>query len=121
MANNTVTPEQPCDPDSGKCRCLPNWEGERCYVDVDECQRGLHDCDVTRAICHNVPGGFQCTDRQAVVLDKNDGMWSDCGFRWFFTQLDIYHHKIMSHISRKRVFGDFGPGKTQTGLLSYRS
>ena len=27
----------------------------------------------------------------------------------------------MSHITRKRVFGDFQPGKIQTSLLSYRN
>ena len=27
----------------------------------------------------------------------------------------------MSHITRKRVFGDFRPGKIQTNLLDYRS
>ena len=30
----------------------------------------------------------------------------------------LYH---MSHITWKRVFGDFQPGKIQTSVLSYRS
>ena len=72
-ANNTITPEQPCDPDSGKCRCLPNWEGERCNDDVDECQQELHNCDVTKEICRNLPGGFECDVIQAVVLKQTNG------------------------------------------------
>ena len=36
----------------------------------------------------------------------------DCGTPW------TLH---LSHIVRKRVFGDFRPGKIQTSLLSYRN
>ena len=75
-ANNTITPEQPCDPDSGKCRCLPNWEGERCNDDVDECQQELHNCDVTKEICRNLPGGFECEVIQAVVLKQTNGTFA---------------------------------------------
>ena len=36
---------------------------------------------------------------------------------------DRFSHDMaeMSHIMRKLVFGDFQPGKIQTGLLSYRN
>ena len=35
------------------------------------------------------------------------------------TLQNTHHH--LNHIMRKSVLGDFRPGKTQTGLLSYRS
>ena len=42
--------------------CLPiccSWEGPDCSVDVNECVRGLDDCDVNAA-CINTVGGFTC-------------------------------------------------------------
>ena len=71
-----MIPEQSCDQESGKCRCLPNWEGESCDVDFDECQQELHNCDVKKEMCRNFPGGFECTVIEAVVSKQTNGMCS---------------------------------------------
>ncbi|HQC45428.1 MAG TPA: hypothetical protein PLC97_09440, partial [Myxococcota bacterium] len=44
----------------GGCMCRPGFEqvGDTCE-DIDECERGLHDC-VEGSSCFNIPGGYFC-------------------------------------------------------------
>jgi len=41
------------------CACPPNWAGDRCTVDVDECALNTDNCSPF-ATCTNLPGLFQC-------------------------------------------------------------
>ena len=51
-------------------------------------------------------------DRKTLMLNNGDLMPH--------MMVHVFKYK-MSHITRKRVFGDFRPGNIQTSLLSYRS
>ena len=45
---------------------------------MDECKLGLHDCDMSKEKCVNVPGGFecQCNDGYRLVKEKCTGRFS---------------------------------------------
>lgn len=47
---------------NGSCYCVPEWTGDNCNQDIDECVRGIHTCDERKyEKCQNTPGGYQCT------------------------------------------------------------
>ena len=56
---NVITPQ---DCSKTWVRGLPDtgFEGPSCNVDIDECARGLSDCD-SNAACGNTNGSFTCT------------------------------------------------------------
>ena len=73
IAQNVLTPEQTCDPESGICRCLPTWEGDRCDTDVDECEMSAHNCDsYENTACQNKLGGFECVCREGFTLGSGN-------------------------------------------------
>lgn len=73
MVDHVVDPEQTCDPVSGFCRCLPNWEGENCGTDVDECLINAHNCDNDKNfVCQNIIGGFECVCREGFSLNSEN-------------------------------------------------
>jgi Notch-like protein len=46
---------------TGKCRCKPNWKGETCAEDVDECEEDTTLCsDKINTTCVNTHGWYQC-------------------------------------------------------------
>lgn len=49
-----------CDDTFGTCTCLPNWTGENCTVDVDECITNSNSCNFATQECVNYVGGFSC-------------------------------------------------------------
>lgn len=42
-----------------RCACTPQWEGDRCQTDVNECARDLDNCSPF-ATCTNLQGSFSC-------------------------------------------------------------
>ncbi|XP_074600062.1 uncharacterized protein LOC141854319 [Brevipalpus obovatus] len=42
------------------CQCPPQFTGEYCHIDVDECALNLHHCK-NGATCVNIPGGYKCS------------------------------------------------------------
>jgi len=50
-----------------------NWAGLTCGTDVDECEEGIHDCDV-QAVCVNNAGGFGCLCNEHWVSMTPDGL-----------------------------------------------
>uniref|UniRef100_A0A2C9JP67 EGF-like domain-containing protein n=1 Tax=Biomphalaria glabrata TaxID=6526 RepID=A0A2C9JP67_BIOGL len=51
-----------CNKMNGSCYCVPEWTGDNCNQDIDECVRGIHTCDERKyEKCQNTPGGYQCT------------------------------------------------------------
>ena len=64
VAENTQTGTTDCDPVTGLCLCLPGWTGNRCSIDVDECETGAHNCGSN--LCHNTQGSFECECEQGL-------------------------------------------------------
>ncbi len=65
---------EPCDPDPCEnggvcaevgatfdCDCPPQYQGDTCDQDVNECADGTHNCPATK-VCANTVGGFTCED-----------------------------------------------------------
>lgn len=72
LAKNSVHPEQSCDRSNGACRCLGTWTGEKCDVDIDECQMNTHSCNVSEhLVCKNKPGGFDCICKDCFPTEPN--------------------------------------------------
>jgi hypothetical protein len=43
------------------CRCKPNWKGDTCAEDVDECEEDQTLCsDKNNTTCVNTHGWYQC-------------------------------------------------------------
>ena len=88
ITNNTLTPEQSCDPHSGICNCLPTWGGERCNKDIDECEIGTHDCDTNTSSCRNAVGGFECVPKDAYTTTESHVSWTTEGYKNMTTEGD---------------------------------
>ncbi|WAQ98402.1 FBN1-like protein [Mya arenaria] len=94
VSENTDT----CDGTTGECRCLQEWDGDACDMDVNECNTSLNICPL-RSQCKNLQGGFLCecdigfemtADRQCKECDVNyfgKNCASLCGCREDDTQL----------------------------------
>lgn len=54
------TGKQSCDRVDGLCRCLPNWKGDRCEEDVDECENVDTCKSKPNSGCVNIIGWYQC-------------------------------------------------------------
>ena len=48
--------------------CTPQWTGEKCQDDVDECANGTNDCHVN-ADCSNESGRFSCSCKAGYLGD----------------------------------------------------
>ena len=86
---------------------FPWWAGDRFRYDINP-----------RRICQ--------LSRSASVIFFHSGIAWAVPLLWFRPRHDLNIQKqnqlcgsFLSHITRKCVFGDFRPGLTQTGLLSY--
>lgn len=42
-----------------RCECPPQWAGDRCQTDVNECEMNLGPC-INAKTCKNTPGSFEC-------------------------------------------------------------
>ncbi|XP_060570647.1 fibrillin-2-like isoform X2 [Ruditapes philippinarum] len=61
LAINAENTEQTCDTVTGKCRCKPNWKGDTCAEDVNECEEDMTLCnDKNNTTCVNTNGWYQC-------------------------------------------------------------
>ncbi|XP_060576563.1 fibrillin-1-like isoform X2 [Ruditapes philippinarum] len=60
VATNAENEEQTCDTVTGKCRCKPNWKGETCAEDVDECEDTSLCSDKNNTTCLNTHGWYKC-------------------------------------------------------------
>uniref|UniRef100_A0A674JDP7 EGF-like domain-containing protein n=1 Tax=Terrapene triunguis TaxID=2587831 RepID=A0A674JDP7_9SAUR len=65
------------------CSCPPGWQGTRCHVDVNECDRT--PCR-NRGTCTNLHGGYSCACRPGYTgtnceTDIDDCAPSECGGR----------------------------------------
>ncbi|KAK3087224.1 hypothetical protein FSP39_003310, partial [Pinctada imbricata] len=48
-----------------QCLCPKNFTGMKCQKDIDECSRGLHNC---QQVCTNTHGGYTCSCFDGFVL-----------------------------------------------------
>ncbi|CAH3155765.1 unnamed protein product [Porites lobata] len=46
--------------DTSACSCSPQWRGEKCEIDINECETGKHHCD-SHAFCNSTKGSYNCT------------------------------------------------------------
>ncbi|CAH3133151.1 unnamed protein product [Porites lobata] len=55
------------------CTCKPGYTGDgvNC-ADINECNTGKHNCDVTRNVCHNTIGSFGCACKEGYIEDGED-------------------------------------------------
>lgn len=44
----------------GECICNLKWEGKDCFVDIDECKRGIKICGLDLYVCVNIFGFVIC-------------------------------------------------------------
>ncbi|KAK0050578.1 fibulin-1, partial [Biomphalaria pfeifferi] len=50
-----------CSPSSVSCICKPGWTGSSCSDDVNECTNSSLCDSSKKEICHNTPGGYNCS------------------------------------------------------------
>ena len=49
-----------CDAVDGECACLTGWKGDKCTVDINECDdKTLFDCP-DKSKCININGSYAC-------------------------------------------------------------
>lgn len=52
---------QMCDVINGVCYCSPQFSGDACYLDVNECSKDPNLCDAAaNKECRNFVGGYEC-------------------------------------------------------------
>ena len=57
-----------CDVATGTCLCNEGWAGNKCDVDVDECNSpGFHKCPAGTG-CKNTPGSYACLCKCELLL-----------------------------------------------------
>ncbi|CAL1526080.1 unnamed protein product, partial [Lymnaea stagnalis] len=56
------TQNSACNKVTGSCTCNSGWEGPTCDRDINECDRGTHNCgnSTLSPTCKNEAGSFQC-------------------------------------------------------------
>ncbi|XP_053395504.1 uncharacterized protein LOC123523715 isoform X3 [Mercenaria mercenaria] len=57
---NTLNTVQSCDIQSGQCRCKPEWNGDTCETDVNECLNDGACAKKKHSGCINIPGSYRC-------------------------------------------------------------
>ena len=120
------------------------WVSVCVFVCVCVCRKG-GDYQITPILSQNLANGFNFTGnfgKNSVNLSNaNSNHWDlkildlpvlapgsaqepepvyDGGKRWLSSLKSLWHQIYTSHVIRKPVFGCLRPGKTRTGLLSYR-
>uniref|UniRef100_A0A4W3IXB4 Vitamin K-dependent protein S n=1 Tax=Callorhinchus milii TaxID=7868 RepID=A0A4W3IXB4_CALMI len=61
------------------CICKPEWKGERCEQDIDECDTRNGGCN---QICINMPGSYKCSCNAGFTMVSSDKICQDvneCG------------------------------------------
>ncbi|XP_053385745.1 fibrillin-1-like [Mercenaria mercenaria] len=64
-----------CDPGKG-CICAAGWTGEKCNIDIDECQLPVNVCKDPRKECNNNLGSYMCNCRQGYI-ESSSGLCED--------------------------------------------
>ena len=126
--------------DTAKClkMILPNvWYCQMFKDDIAKCLNmilpnvwrwycQMFEYDIAKCLKMILPNVWRwyCQMFEDDIAKANLLIWSTifrCRISTISMSLAIKHFAFhMSHATRKQVFGGFQPGKTQTGLLSYR-
>ncbi len=67
-----------------------NW-----FLDIDECSKGTHTCDLSQSTCENTVGSFRCSCKTGFTQGSTDqicgGMWI-YGYMWLYGYMWIYNY-----------------------------
>ncbi|XP_053387236.1 fibrillin-2-like [Mercenaria mercenaria] len=69
-----------CNPVTGDCKCLPEWNGTGCEDDVDECDE--EDICPVHSSCENTFGSFECRCNNGYVRTESK-LCQECDGRYF--------------------------------------
>ncbi|KAK7483627.1 hypothetical protein BaRGS_00025180, partial [Batillaria attramentaria] len=76
LASDQQSCDERCDVIIG-CKCMTGWRGERCDVDINECDTASaqQQCRDVNALCFNYPGGYDCQCEDG--YEKDSGICQD--------------------------------------------